>query len=588
VKEKQENPVKVLFGFAGEAKGKMTLSVILAVAGELFGMAPFFAVAVLAGQVYAGTATVREAALIAGAAAVCMALRTYLTMKSSMRSHGISFTILKNIRRAIADKMRRVPMGLMLETPSGTFKTLLVDNVGRLEDIIAHMIPELPSGVAAPVVSIALVFALDWRMGLASLITVPVSLLFMAGMMRGYSEKMGTYLRSGNEMNAALVEYVGGIQVIKAFGQSGRSFGRFSESVRFFHDSTMAWWRQSWFWMAGFKAVLPSTLLGTLPIGASLYMNGGITLPLLLVCIIIPIGFMPQLMRLGFGLEQLPYMTANLKPIREFLAKPEQHRPDAPVTLAGRAFAFEHVGFSYDKKTEVLHDVSFTANPGQVTAIVGPSGAGKSTVAKLMAGFWDATSGTVRFGGHDIKDIPFAQLMGEVSYVAQDNFLFDKSIRENIRMGNPAASDAEVEAAAKAANCHDFILELQHGYDTLAGDAGDQLSGGERQRITIARAILKPASVIILDEATAYADPENESQIQQAINRLVRGKTLIVVAHRLSTIRNADQILIIDGGKLVARGAHDELRASCPLYETMWRQYISAADTAEEGSTEHA
>lgn len=587
MKEKQENPIKVLFSFAGEAKGRMTLSVILAIIGELFGMAPFFAVTVLVGQVYAGTATIRDAALIAGIAAICMALRSFLTLKSSLRSHGISFTILKNIRRAIADKMRRMPMGAMLETPSGTFKTLLVDNVGRLEDIIAHMIPEMPSGIAGPAASIALVFILDWRMGLASLITVPVSLLFMLGMMRGYSEKMATYLRAGNELNAALVEYVSGIQVIKAFGQSGRSFGRFAESANFFHDSTLAWWRQSWFWMAGFKAVFPSTLLGTLPIGTWLYINGSITLPFLLACIIIPIGFMPQLMKLGFGLEQLTYMASNLKPIQEFLARPEQHRPETPVAFAERAFVFENTGFSYDGKTEVLHGVSFATSPGHITAIVGPSGSGKSTIAKLMAGFWDATSGTVCFGGHDIRDIPFAQLMEEVSYVAQDNFLFDKSIRENIRMGNPNASDAEVEAAARASNCHDFILELEHGYDTMAGDAGDRLSGGERQRITIARAMLKPASVIILDEATAYADPENEAQIQQAISRLVKGKTLIVVAHRLSTIRGADQILVIDSGRLIARGTHGELLSGCPLYETMWRQYIGTADTVEEEVAEY-
>lgn len=587
MKEKQENPIKVLFSFAGEAKGEMTLSVILAIIGELFGMAPFFAVAALAGQVYAGTATISDAAIIAGIAAVCMALRSFLTLKSSLRSHGISFTILKNIRRAVADKMRRVPMGVMLETPSGTFKTLLVDNVGRLEDIIAHMIPEMPSGVAGPVASIALVFILDWRMGLASLITVPVSLLFMLGMMRGYSEKMAIYLRSGNEMNAALVEYVSGIQVIKAFGQSGRSFGRFSESVNFFHDSTLAWWRQSWFWMSGFKAVLPSTLLGTLPIGTWLYINGGITLPFLLACIIIPIGFMPQLMKLGFGLEQLTYMASNLKPIREFLAKPEQHRPETPVTMTERAFIFENAGFSYDGKTEVLHEVSFTTSPGHITAIVGPSGSGKSTIAKLMAGFWDATAGTIRFGGHDIRDIPFTQLMEEISYVAQDNFLFDKSILENIRMGNPDASDTEVETAAKAANCHDFIMELEHGYNTMAGDAGDRLSGGERQRITIARAMLKPASVIILDEATAYADPENEAQIQQAISRLVKDKTLIVVAHRLSTIRNADQILVINSGRLIARGTHEELQAGCQLYKTMWQQYTGTADTMEEEVVDH-
>lgn len=581
MKERKENPIKLLFSFAGEAKGKMTLSVFLAVAGELFGMAPFFAVVILANQVYHGTATMKGAALTAAVAAVFMVLRAYLTLKSSLRSHGISFTILKNIRCAIADKMRRVPMGVMLETPSGTFKTLLVDNVGRLEDIIAHMVPEFPSNISAPLASIILVFLLDWRMGLASLITVPLSLIFMVGMMKGYSEKMATYLRSGNEMNSALVEYVGGIQVIKAFGQTGKSFGHFADSVNFFHDSTIDWWKQCWFWMAGFKAVLPSTLLGTLPIGAWLYMKGEISLPIFLACIIIPIGFISSLMRLGFGVEQLTYMAANLNPIKEFLATPEQKRPHTQITLKERNYSFEQVGFSYDGKVEVLHNVSFTTAPGSVTAIVGPSGSGKSTIAKLMAGFWDATSGTVRFGGHDIKNIPFDQMMSEISYVAQDNFLFDKSIRENIRMGNPHATDKQVEEAAKAANCHSFIIGLEKGYDTLAGDAGDRLSGGERQRITIARAMLKPASVVILDEATAYADPESEAQIQQAIGRLIIGKTLIVVAHRLSTIRNANQILVVDKGKIIGRGTHDYLIEKCSLYKVMWDQHIGASDIAE-------
>lgn len=581
MKEKTENPLKILFSFAGEAKGRMTLSVILALVGELFGMAPYFAVALLAKQIYEGTATVQDAGLIAGIAAVCMCLRALLTGLSSMRSHGVSFTILKNIRCAIADKMARVPMGVMLETPSGTFKTLLVDNVGRLEDIIAHMVPEFASNLSAPLISIVLVFLMDWRMGLASLITVPLSLVFMVGMMQGYNEKMATYLRAGNEMNAALVEYVGGIQVIKAFGQGRKSFGHFAKSVNFFHDSTMDWWKQSWFWMAGFKAVLPSTLLGTLPIGAWLYMNGKIELPIFLACVIIPIGFIAALMKFGFGLEQLSYMAANLNPIQEFLATKEQQRPEKPVTLGERMFRFDHVGFSYDGKVDVLSDVSFTAQPGKVTAIVGPSGSGKSTIAKLMAGYWDATSGTVSFGGQSIQDIPFDQLMGEISYVAQDNFLFDTSIRENIRMGNPRATDREIEEAAKAANCHEFIMALEQGYDTLAGDAGDRLSGGERQRITIARAMLKPSSVVILDEATAYADPESEAQIQQALGRLVKGKTLIVVAHRLSTIRNADQILVIEKGRLVGMGKQEDLLESCPLYQTMWEQHISATDTVD-------
>lgn len=581
MKEKKENPLAVIFSFSGEARGKMILSVILAVIGELCGMASFFAAAVLAKSIYEGTVSLKGAVWVTAAAAAGMCLRAVLTGLSSMRSHWISFTILKNIRCAIADKMARVPMGVMLETPSGAFKTLLVDNVGRLEDIIAHMVPEFASNLSAPLLGILVVFALDWRMGLASFITLPLSLVFIVCMMRGYTEKMNTYLTAGNEMNAALVEYVGGIQVIKAFGQGKKSFGHFADSVHFFHDSTLDWWRQSWFWMAGFKAVLPSTLLGTLPVGAWLYMNHQLELPIFLSCIIIPIGYIAGLMKFGFGLEQLSYMAANLKPIEDFLKTPEQIRPKTLVSLESRAFVFDHACFSYDGKKEVLHDVSFTATPGQVTAIVGPSGSGKSTIAKLMAGFWDVTGGSITFGGHKIGEIPFDQLMGEISYVAQDNFLFDRTIRDNIRMGNPKATDRQVEEAARAANCHEFIMALEKGYDTLAGDAGDRLSGGERQRITIARAMLKPSSVVILDEATAYADPESEAQIQQALSRLVKGKTLIVVAHRLSTIKNADKILVIDHGRLVASGRQEQLLRSCPLYRTMWEQHVSALDSAE-------
>ncbi|MFA5658107.1 MAG: ABC transporter ATP-binding protein [Oscillospiraceae bacterium] len=584
MKEKKENPIKVLFSFVGEDKGKMTLSVILAIIGEAFGALPFLAAAMLANDVYGKAATLSRAALWAGIAAVGIILRMLLCWRSSLRSHGIAFTILKNIRRAIADKMRKVPMGIMLETPSGKFKTLMVDNVGKLEDSIAHLIPETPSQIAVPVGYIILMFILDWRMGLASLITLPLSFPFIMGMMKGYSEKMATYLRSGNEMNSSLVEYIGGIQVIKAFGRSGMSYGKFSNAVRFFHDSTLDWWKQCWFWMAVVKAIIPSTMLGTLPIGALLYMNNEISLPVFIACIIIPIGFIAPLIKIAFGGEQLTLIAANLKPIQEFLATEEQLRPEKPVNFDGSSYVFENVAFSYGKDKEVLHEISFETKPNTMTALVGPSGSGKSTIAKLMAGFWDASGGTVSFGGHDIKSIPFNQLMNEISYVAQDNFLFDKSIRDNIRMGKPDANDTEVEAAAKAANCHDFIMTLENGYATLAGDAGDRLSGGERQRITIARAMLKKSSVVILDEATAYADPESEALIQQAVSRLVKGKTLIVVAHRLSTIQNAQQILVIENGRIAGRGTQNELLSSCQLYKTMWEQHIQAADYSEKRS----
>ena len=577
---KEPGAIRQLFAFVGESNSKMRISIFLAVFGEMFGIVPFLMVALLADELYHGTATIQRILFYSGIAAICQIIKMLLTWRSSLMSHKISFTILKNIREAITDRMAKVPMGVMLETPTGTFKNLIVDNVAKFEDSMAHFMPELPSNIAAPLCSILLIFILDWRMGLASLITIPLGILFFAAMMRGYGPRMENYMRSANDMNSSLVEYVSGIQVIKAFNRSASSYGKYSKSVNYFHDSTMEWWSQCWFWNAAARAVLPSTLLGTLPVGAWLYMEGTLSLPVFLISLVVPLGFVAPLMKVSEAMEQVSMIKGNLEQVTAFLKTPELVRPSEPVSLGERTYQFEDVHFGY-KETEVLHGISFQTRPGTMTAIVGPSGSGKSTIAKLMAGFWDVTSGSVRFGGQDIRQIPFEQLMGEISYVAQDNFLFDKSIRENIRMGNPAATDEEVEAAAKAANCHDFIMQLEQGYDTLAGDAGDRLSGGERQRITIARAMLKPASVVILDEATAYADPENEALIQQAISKLVAGKTLIVVAHRLNTIRNADQILVVANGNIAGRGTQEELLRECPIYQKMWQDYAGTIEEAD-------
>ena len=577
---KEPGAIRQLFAFVGESNSKMRISILLAVLGEMFGIVPFLMVALLADELYRGTATIQRVLFFSGIAAICQLIKMLLTWRSSLMSHKISFTILKNIREAITDRMAKVPMGVMLETPTGTFKNLIVDNVAKLEDSMAHFMPELPSNIAAPLCSILLIFILDWRMGLASLITIPLGILFFAAMMRGYGPRMENYMRSANDMNSSLVEYVNGIQVIKAFNRSASSYGKYSKSVNYFHDSTMEWWSQCWFWNAAARAVLPSTLLGTLPVGAWLYMEGTLSLPVFLISLVVPLGFVAPLMKVSEAMEQVSMIKGNLEQVTAFLKTPELVRPSEPVSLGERTYQFEDVHFGY-KETEVLHGISFQTRPGTMTAIVGPSGSGKSTIAKLMAGFWDVTSGSVRFGGQDIRQIPFEQLMGEISYVAQDNFLFDKSIRENIRMGNPAATDEEVEVAAKAANCHDFIMQLEQGYDTLAGDAGDRLSGGERQRITIARAMLKPSSVVILDEATAYADPENEALIQQAISKLVAGKTLIVVAHRLNTIRNADQILVVANGNIAGRGTQEELLRECPIYQKMWQDYAGTIEEAD-------
>ena len=472
MKSKEPGTIRQLFAFVGENNGKMLLSIFLAVLGELFGIGPFLMVAVLADALYWGTAAPTLVLFLCGGAAVCQIIKMLLTWRSSLMSHKISFTILKNIREAITGRMAKIPMGVMLETPTGAFKNLIVDNVAKLEDSMAHFMPELPSNIAAPLCSILLIFLLDWRMGLAALVTIPLGTLFFAAMMRGYGPRMENYMRSANEMNSALVEYVNGIQVIKAFNRSAASYGKYADSVRYFHDSTMAWWSQCWLWNAAARAVLPSTLLGTLPVGAWLYMEGSLSLHVFLVALVVPLGFIAPLMKVSEAMEQVSMIKGNLEQVTAFLKTPELVRPTEPAELGERCYQFEDVHFAYN--------------------------------------------------------------------------------------------------------------ELEQGYDTMAGDAGARLSGGERQRITIARAMLKQASVIILDEATAYADPENEALIQQAISKLVVGKSLIVVAHRLNTIRNADQILVVANGEIVGRGIQEELLQSCPLYRKMWQDYTGSTEGGAE------
>lgn len=573
-----------LFYFMRPDRGRMTLSLAMACIGEIFGMVPYIVIAVLAAGLLENALTLETAAWLCAGAALCQVAKFLFTWRSSMMSHGIAFKALRTMREKMAEKMARVPMGTIVDTPTGTFKNRFVDNVNQLEDAIAHFMPELPSNVFAPVLAMAIVFAVDWRMGLAGIATIPLGVLFYLGMMRGYREKMARYIAGEQKMNSTLVEYVNGIQVIKAFGRSASSYGSFSEAVAEYHDSTLAWFRQSWVWMALVRAVVPCTLLLSLPLGVWLLSAGELGLPEFMVCITIPLCFIGGVLKFAQAAGQISRMDACLNVIWDFLGLPELSRPTERVELSGEPFSFEDVSFSYHEGTEVLHGVTFRTDPGTMTAIVGPSGSGKSTAAKLMAGFWDASAGEIKYGGRDVRDIPFDQLMEHVSYVAQDTFLFDATIADNIRLGRPEATDAEVERAARAAGAHDFVARLPQGYDTPAGEAGARLSGGERQRITIARAILKDADVVILDEATAYADPESEAAVQRAIEKLVAGKTLVTIAHRLSTVMGADQIVVMDEGRVAACGKHEVLLGSCPLYARMWAEHTgSLPDDSEEG-----
>lgn len=576
-----------LLSFMEDDRPRMALSLAMACAGEALGIVPYLAIAFLAAGLIEGTLTLSAAALAAGAAALAQVAKFLLTWRSSIMSHRIAFRALRTMRERMAEKMARVPMGEIVDTPIGVVKNRFVDNVNVLEDAIAHFMPELPSNVFGPLLGFFVVFAIDWRMGLAGLATTPLGLLFYAGMMRDYRAKMDRYVTSEQHLNASLVEYVNGIQVIKAFGRTASSYATFSDAVADYHDSTIEWYRQSWLWMAGIRSIVPCTLLAQLPLGVLLMAQGTLGLPAFLTCIVIPLSCIGPVLKFAQAAGQIAVMDACLDVVWDFLSAPELERPAERAVLAGRAFELEGVSFAYRDGDEVLHDVSLVAEPGQVTAIVGPSGSGKSTIARLMAGFWDATDGSVCFEGCDVREMPPCQLAEQIAYVSQDTFLLDASIADNIRLGRPGAGDEDVRRAAKAARCHEFINALPQGYDTPAGEAGGRLSGGERQRIAIARAILKGAPVVILDEATAYADPENEAYVEQALSELVAGKTLIVIAHRLSTVRNAGKIVVVEGGCVVGQGTHDALLAGCPTYARMWESHLRTLelDAAGMGSS---
>ncbi|MDR1894221.1 MAG: ABC transporter ATP-binding protein/permease [Spirochaetales bacterium] len=575
-----ENSFAAFLSFGGECKGKLVASVLFAVAGVAAGIVPYFAVSRILIWLFAGSALL--AGIVPWVLAALGGYTVYVICNgvSTSLSHVAAFTILRNIRVRVAAKLQRVPLGTVLDTPSGKYKNIIVDTVEKLEKLIAHMIPEITSNLLIPLGVIAYLFVLDWRMALFSLVTIPVGIFAYMGMMKDYAARMEKYKSANNHMNATIVEYVNGIEVIKAFNQSTESYGKYTAAVKDFRDSTLEWWRNCWLYMALGLSILPSTLIVMLPMGAWLYSGGTIDAPTLVTCIILSMAIAGPLIKVISFTDNFAIIDSVMKEIGALLVLPELTRPEQEVELAGEDFVVEELRFAYHEQ-EVLKGISFRTSPGQVTALVGPSGSGKSTIARLLAGFWDPSGGSIRFGGRDLREIPQNQFSRSVSYVSQDNFLFNIPIIENIRIGRPDAGDDEVIEAAKAANCHDFITALEGGYRTLAGDAGGALSGGERQRIAIARAILKKAPVLILDEATAFSDPEGEDKIQESLSKLAAGKTLIVIAHRLSTVVKAGQILVIACGRIESSGRHGELLDKSPVYRELWKNYEEIAEKAE-------
>lgn len=574
---KKKGTFSVVFSFAGQCCGKMLASVLLAVIGVAGGLLPYIGVYRIILLFFDGGAEMHTVLPWVGLCAAGYAVKILFHALSTTCSHISAYTILESIRRAIAEKLMKIPLGSVASKTAGEWKSAIVDRVETIELPLAHMIPEGISNLLLPMCVFGYLLFMDWRIALASLACVPLGAAVYAVMMRNYSSRYDKYMKASEHVNSVIVEYTEGIQVIKAFSQSTDSYRKYSDSVRSFKDFTLEWFRSTWGLMSLGGAILPSTLLGILPVGVLLYCYGALTPAQLTLAIILSMSIIGPVSWFANAVNEYKSIQYAVRDIESILEMPELSEVTQTAALNGSEIRLSGVRFAYNKQGgDVLCGIDLVLPQGSFTALVGPSGGGKSTLAKLIARFWDVSSGSITLGGVDIREIPLKQLSENISYVSQDNFLFNCSLFENIRMGKPDAADEEVMSAAEAAQCGEFISRLEHGWDTSAGEAGGKLSGGERQRIAIARAILKNAPVVILDEATAFTDPENEAQLQRSIARLTRGKTLLVIAHRLSTIKDADNIVLLKNGTVEHYGTHEQLLEKSRLYSDMWQAHIGA------------
>ena len=582
MKEKKRSAASWILEWAGQKRSAYVWSVVLAAGSVIFKVIPYFMIADVVKMFLDGNREFKAYLVKAVWIALSFILAELLHSISTALSHKATFTVLANIRKTCCEKLARVPLGYVKDTSSGTFKNILVERIDSIETTLAHIVPEFTSNLLAPVIILIYFFLTDWRLALWSLVPVVVGFLSYFGMMLDYKPSFERTVQTTKDLNDAAVEYIDGIEVIKAFGKTESSYAKFTKAAMAYADSFISWMKRCSIFHALMMVVTPYTLLTVLPVGAHYVENGTLTIQNFVMCIILSLGIVGPLITVGSYTDDLGKIGVIVGEVVGILEQPELKRPaESTAVPKDNSVTLTDVKFGYHDK-EILHGVTMELKAGTVNAIVGPSGSGKSTIAKLIASLWDVNSGSIKIGGTDIKQLSLTDFNRKIAYVAQDNYLFNESVRENIRQGNPNATDEQVIEVTKKSGCYDFIMQLENGFDTIVGGAGGHLSGGERQRISIARAMLKDAPIVILDEATAYTDPENEAILQNSIAKLVAGKTLIVIAHRLSTVKDSDQIFVINEGNVAAHGTHEELLASCPLYKEMWNAHISVKDTAKE------
>lgn len=580
---KKKSTAQWIMEFASTHKSKYVLSIITATCGVVFGIVPYIIVADIIKELVGGNRDWNSYIGYFIALFILWLARVIFHGISTSLSHHATFQVLGNIRKQTCEKLSKLPLGYVLDTPSGSLKNVIVERIDSIETTLAHIVPEFTSSLLGTLGMAIYLFTIDWRMGLASFATLVLGLIAYMGMMIDYESDYQNTIDKTKKLNDTAVEYINGIEVIKAFGKAKSSYERFVVAAREGSECYVEWMRKCNVFFSIAMVLAPATMLSVLPIGGLLYMNGSLSANDLIMVIVIAVGLITPVITCMSYSDDLAQVGTIIGEVTKIIETKELVRPEnIKEQPKDNTISLNNVRFGYKDK-EVLHGINLQFKEGTVNALVGPSGSGKSTIAKLVAALWDVEEGSISIGGVDIRNMPMNFYNDKVAYVSQDNYLFDTTIMENIRMGKQGATDEEVIAAAKNSGCHHFIMSLEKDYDTVAGGAGGHLSGGERQRIAIARAMLKNAPIIILDEATAYTDPENEAIIQAAVAKLVQGKTLIVIAHRLSTIADSDNIVVVKDGLIDSEGTHDELLAMNGLYKEMWQAHMSVKDTMVGG-----
>lgn len=572
-----------VFEYAGSHKKTIHLASFIMLLSVIMGVVPFlFAYQIINPLILGQNLEFKRLVILLAGILICLVLQALLGGLGLNMSHKAAYNTLFGLRTSLQKKMENLPLGAIEEKGTGAIKKMFVDDIGSLEVLLAHSLPEGIANLIVPVMVYIAMFFVDWRLALMSLASIPLSIVAMMIMYSAGMKKMGPYYMASGKMNNTIIEYVNGMEVVKVFNKQAESYQRFSKDVGDYRDYALAWYKTAWPWMALYSALLPCTIILTLPLGGYFAYMGYVSLSdlILVLCLSLSIG-LPLLKALGF-LPTMPQLNYKISALEDALNIEPLKQGENKFKGIDQTISYDNVTFGYQLSKmgengqpetyikNVIHNVSFTAKVGEKTAVVGESGSGKSTLAKLLIHYYDVLEGSISIGGQNLQDMSLKALNKEISYVSQDQYLFNTSLLENIRIGNLSATDEEVIEAAKKAQCMEFLDKLPNGIYSLAGEAGKMLSGGERQRISLARAILKNAPIVVLDEATAYADPENEEKMEAAIAELVKGKTLIVIAHKLPAIVDADQILVMNHGRLVANGKHKDLLESSADYRKLW------------------